>query len=296
MPERMAYTVTFWGSRGSIPTPGAHTARYGGNTPCVAVEGPGGQLVILDAGTGIRGLGLQLVQHQNGAVKAEILLSHTHWDHIQGLPYFKPFFAPGNRVRIWGSAQGKASLESILHLQMDPAVFPVPLSAISAELKVQQVEPDGAEFVVGPFRVRAMQLRHPGTTLAYRLTPKDGGASMAYVTDNELGSGGSYDMPPSWRADLIKFLNGVDLLIHDGMYTPEELAQHRGWGHSSYEEAVELAADAGAKRLVLFHHEPEHDDRALDDLVAAAQRVARRRGAKAPTEVTAAREGMQLSL
>jgi phosphoribosyl 1,2-cyclic phosphodiesterase len=292
----MAYTVTFWGTRGSIPTPGAYTARYGGNTPCVAVEGPGGQLVILDAGTGIRGLGLQLVQHQNGAVKAEILLSHTHWDHIQGLPYFKPFFAPGNRVRIWGSAQGKTSLESILHSQMDPAVFPVPLTAVSAELKVQQVEPGGGEFVVGPFRVRVMQLRHPGTTLAYRLTPKDGGASMAYVTDNELGSGGSYDMPPSWRADLIKFLNGVDLLIHDAMYTPEELEQHRGWGHSSYEEAVALAADAGVKRLVLFHHEPEHDDRALDELVAAAQQVAQRRGAKAPAEVTAAREGMQLSL
>ena len=137
---------------------------------------------------------------------------------------------------------------------------------------------------------------HPGTTLAYRLTPKDGGASMAYVTDNELGSGGSYDMPPSWRTDLIKFLNGVDLLIHDAMYTPEELEQHRGWGHSSYEEAVALAADAGVKRLVLFHHEPEHDDRALDELVAAAQQVARRRGAKAPAEVTAALEGMQLSL
>src|SRR5262245_60567249 len=140
----MAYTVTFWGTRGSIPTPGAHTARYGGNTPCVAVEGPGGQLVILDAGTGIRALGLQL--GQNGGVHAEILLSHTHWDHIQGLPYFKPFFAPGNRVRIWGSAQGKTSLESILHLQMDPAVFPIPLTAVSAQLTVEQVDTHGAEF------------------------------------------------------------------------------------------------------------------------------------------------------
>ncbi len=287
----MAYTVTFWGARGSIPTPGAHTARYGGNTSCVAVEADG-QLVILDAGTGIRGLGLTLVG-LNGSVQAEILLSHTHWDHIQGLPHFKPFFAPGNAVRIWGSKQGSKSLDEILHLQMDPAVFPIPLTAVSAALTVKEVRP-GGEFTVGPFRAQSMQLRHPGTTLAYRLVPVAGGRSMAYVTDNELGPGGSYDTPPSWRRELVKFLSGVDLLIHDAMYTPAELDSHRGWGHSSYEESVELAAEAGAKRLVLFHHEPEHDDEALDALLAAAQRSAKRRGT--PTDVIAAQEGMQLSL
>jgi phosphoribosyl 1,2-cyclic phosphodiesterase len=289
----MAYTVTFWGTRGSIPTPGARTARYGGNTSCVAVEGPGEQLVILDAGTGIRELGLTLVERQNGALKAEILLSHTHWDHIQGLPYFKPFFAPGNAVRIWGSKQGATSLDAILHLQMDPAVFPVPLTAVSATLSVEEVRP-GGEFTVGPFRAQAMQLRHPGTTLAYRLTPVSGGKSVAYVTDNELGPGGKYEMPARWRHDLVRFLTDVDVLIHDAMYTPNELETHRGWGHSSYEEAVDLAVDAQAKQLVLFHHEPEHDDGVLDDLVAAARVAMERRGAT--TEVVAAREGLQLSL
>jgi phosphoribosyl 1,2-cyclic phosphodiesterase len=259
----------------------------------VAVEGPGGQLVILDAGTGIRGLGLTLVERQNGAVKAEILLSHTHWDHIQGLPYFKPFFAPGNTVRIWGSKQGTTSLDEILHLQMDPAVFPVPLTAVSATLSLEEVRA-GVEFTVGPFQARAMQLRHPGTTLAYRLKPTAGGQSTAYVTDNELGPGGNYGTPGNWRRDLVQFLKGVDLLIHDAMYTPEELDTHRGWGHSSYEEAVELAAETGARKLVLFHHEPEHDDGAMDALHASARRAAQQRGTT--TEVIVAQEGMRLSL
>ena len=288
----MAYTVTFWGTRGSIPTPGAFTARYGGNTPCVAVEGAGGHLVILDAGTGIRALGSQLVARQNGAVRAEILLTHAHWDHIQGLPYFKPFFAPGNAVRIRGSRQGTMSLEAILRQQMDPAVFPVPLDALSAKLTVEEVEP--GEFTVGEFRVRAMKLRHPGTTLGFRLTPRGGGPSMAYVTDNELGPGGDYGTRPTWRKDFVEFLAGVDLLIHDGMYTPAELEMHRGWGHSSYEEAVTLAADAGAKRLVLFHHEPEHTDETMDGVLAAARAAAKTRGQ--PAEVLAAQEGMQLTL
>src|SRR5438874_11169003 len=244
----MAYTVTFWGTRGSIPTPGAHTARYGGNTPCVAVESTGGQLVILDAGTGIRALGLKLAERHNGAVQAEILLSHAHWDHIQGLPHFKPFFSPGNAVRIWGSRQGTTSLEAILRQQMDPAVFPIPLDALSAKLTVQQVDP--GEFTVGAFRVRAMRLRHPGTTLGYRLTPAAGGASMAYVTDNELGSGGHYDTPASLRNDFFAFLANTELLIHHATYTPHDDEEHRRWGHSTSEEPLPPTLDAGGRRLV----------------------------------------------
>jgi phosphoribosyl 1,2-cyclic phosphodiesterase len=288
----MPYTVTFWGTRGSIPTPGSHTARYGGNTPCVAVEGAGGGLVILDAGTGIRALGSRLVERRNGAVNAEVLLSHAHWDHIQGLPHFKPFFSPGNAVRIWGARQGSTSLEAILRRQMDPAVFPVPLDALSARLTVQHIEP--GEFTIGEFRVLATRLRHPGTTLGYRLTPLAGGPAMAYVTDNELGPGSDYGTPASWRADFVRFLDGAELLIHDAMYTPAELETHRGWGHSTFEEAVAVAAEAGVRRLVLFHHEPEHDDAAMDRLVGEARRLVS--SGRRPTEVLAAQEGAQLTL
>ena len=287
----MPYTVTFWGTRGSIPTPGAHTVRYGGNTPCVAVEA-GDQLVILDAGTGIRGLGAQLVEGQSGPIRAEILLSHTHWDHIQGLPHFRPFFAEGNEVRILAPQQGAATLETILRLQMHPAVFPVPLDALSARLTVEQVAP--GDFAVGAFAVRAVRLRHQGLTLGYRLTPRNGGASLAYVTDNELGTGGEYDTPPTWRRDFVRFLAGTDVVIHDAMYTPAQLEQHRGWGHSTYEEALAVAAEAGVRQLVLFHHEPVHGDDAMDGVVAEARRRAGELGAV--TTVTAAQEGMRLTL
>ncbi len=287
----MPYTVTFWGTRGSIPTPGAHTVRYGGNTPCVAVEADD-QLVILDAGTGIRGLGAQLVERQAGPIRAEILLSHTHWDHIQGLPHFRPFFAAGNEVRILAPQQGPATLETILRLQMHPAVFPVPLEALSARLSVEHVAP--GDFTVGAFAVRAMRLRHQGLTLGYRLTPRTGGASLAYVTDNELGTGGDYDLPPTWRRDFVQFLAGTDVVIHDAMYTPAQLEQHRGWGHSTYEEALAVGAEAGVRQLVLFHHEPVHGDDAMDGVVAEARRVAGRLGGV--TAVSAAQEGMRLTL
>ena len=157
---------------------------------------------------------------------------------------------------------------------------------------VQQV--DSPEFSIGEFRVRTIKLRHPGTTLGFRLTPAKGGPSTAYVTDNELGPGGHYEVPASWRRDFVAFLKDVDLLIHDAMYTPKELEQHRGWGHSTYEEAVTLAQDAGAKKLVLFHHEPEHGDQEMDALLASAQKFAKTRGGS--PEVIAAQEGMKVSL
>ncbi len=291
----MAYRVTFWGTRGSIPTPGRSTARYGGNTPCIAVENSSedaNRLLILDAGTGIRPLGRELSKRATGALDVSVLLSHTHWDHIQGLPFFEPFFGRGNAIRIWGPQQGEVALEAILKRQWDPAVFPIPLEASVAELTVEHIAAD--DIVVHGFRVQAARLRHPGRTLAYRLTPDSGGASFAYVTDNELSSGGDYDVGPSWREGFVHFLHGVEILVHDAMYTPEELEHRRGWGHSSYAEAVTLAVEARARRLVLFHHRPEHDDAVMDTIVEKARGSAD--ALEHPLEVIAAAEGMHLTL
>ncbi|MBK6421479.1 MAG: MBL fold metallo-hydrolase [Gemmatimonadetes bacterium] len=288
----MAYTVTFWGTRGSIPTPGVHTARYGGNTSCVAVTGARDQLVILDAGSGIRLLGRELMRVASMPMNLDILLSHTHWDHIQGLPFFQPLNTRGNSVRIYGAAQAGVPLEEILDRQMDPVVFPVPLKALAADLRITEIS--GGRFEIDGFLVEAFRLRHPGTTLGYKLVPARGGRTIAYLTDNELGLGGSYDVPPDWRRELVRFLGGVDTLIHDGMYSEAMIESRAGWGHSTPEQAVDLAAEAGVRRLVLFHHEPEHDDGAVDALVIGARSYA---AARAPgLQLEAAMEGMSLTL
>lgn len=288
----MAHTLTFWGTRGSIPTPGPETARYGGNTACISIAGADGRLVILDAGSGLRPLGHELMKQRNVSLTADILLSHTHWDHIQGLPFFKPLSSRGTSVSIYGAAQEGVPLKEILGRQMDPMVFPVPLNALAAALTV--VEISEGEFDIDDFRICAFRLRHPGTTLGYRLVPTAGGREVAYVTDNELGSGGSYEVSPDWRERMVEFVGGADTLIHDAMY-PDQIIQARaGWGHSTPRQAVDLAVEARCRRLLLFHHEPEHSDDALDILLADTRRYAA--GVAPRLQVEAAAEGMKFPL
>jgi phosphoribosyl 1,2-cyclic phosphodiesterase len=288
----VAFRLTFWGTRGSIPTPGPGTARYGGNTACISLADSDGRLVILDAGSGLRCLGHELMSRRPSAFAADILLSHTHWDHIQGLPFFKPLSAPGNRFAVYGAAQEGVPLQEILRRQMDPMVFPIPLEALAARIDVHEIL-DG-EVPLPDFRVRAFRLRHPGTTLGYRVAPARGGREIAYLTDNELGSGGHYPVPADWRERLVQFLAGTDTLIHDAMYSDQFVQLRAGWGHSTPHQAVDLAAESGCARLILFHHEPEHDDAAIDRLLADAQAYARE---VAPSlEVTAAVEGSGFSL
>ena len=287
----MTATLRFWGTRGSIPTPGPGTTRYGGNTACVSITSESG-LVILDAGSGLRPLGHELMIRRDRPITADILISHTHWDHIQGLPFFKPLSAAGNEFCIYGAAQNGVALEEILRRQMDPMVFPVPLTAVAARVRVTEIEP--GEFGLGDFVVGAFRLRHPGTTYGYRLRPAAGGAAVAYVTDNELGPGGDYPVPSDWRRRLTTFLGDTDTLIHDAMYSEQIIGARRGWGHSTPREAVELAAEAGCRRLILFHHEPEHDDAAVDRMLEETRRFAA--GLAPRLEVYAAAEGVELTL
>ena len=288
----MTVSITFWGARGTIATPGPQTARYGGNTACVELTDGSGNLVILDAGTGIRSLGRELLaRNGSGGVRADILLSHAHWDHIQGLPYFAPLFMKGNLLKVWGPKQGDVAMETILRQMMHPAVFPVPLDALAATLEVEHVVEQEPIPTPG-FTVRAMRVRHPAVTMGYRLE-RPGGPSVVYVTDDELRPGGEYEVPKDWRKRFVAFCGGADLLIHDATYTPEEYPAHVGGGHSTWLEAIELANEAGARRLALFHHEPEHADAQMDEIVHRAQEAAARTGR---LEVFAATEGQTLNL
>jgi phosphoribosyl 1,2-cyclic phosphodiesterase len=289
----VSHRVTFWGVRGSIPTPGAGTARYGGNTPCLSITNGTAGLVILDAGSGLRTLGHELMLAREGApLRAHLLLTHTHWDHIQGLPFFKPLSSAGTQMTIYGAAQEGVPLEDILGRQMDPMVFPVPLKALAAQIVVTEIE-EGVVSIEG-FNIHAIRLRHPGTTLGYVLTPRTGGRKLAYITDNELGPGGNYAVGADWRASLVRALAGVDVLVHDAMYGEQMIRARAGWGHSTPRQAVDLAAAAGCPRLLLFHYEPEHDDDTMDGIVADARAYA---GEVAPgLVVEAATEGMAFVL
>jgi phosphoribosyl 1,2-cyclic phosphodiesterase len=288
----VTHQVTFWGTRGSIPTPGPETARYGGNTACISIDGAGGRLVILDAGSGLRPLGHTLMKQRSRELTADILLSHTHWDHIQGLPFFKPLSTRETSVNIYGAAQEGVPLKDILGRQMDPMVFPIPLNALAAGLTV--VEISEGEFDLDDFHVCSFRLRHPGTTLGYRLVPFSRGRDLAYVTDNELGPGGSYEVTPDWRERLVQFVGGADTLVHDAMYLDQIIQARAGWGHSTPRQAVDLAAEGRCSRLILFHHEPEHSDEAIDHLLSDTRDYAAKVAPR--LQVEAAAEGMRFSL
>jgi len=284
----MTTSVTYWGTRGTIPTPGPGTIRYGGNTSCVSVRSAEGGTVILDAGTGIRALGRSLAGNAGGRI--DLLLSHVHWDHIQGLPFFEPMYLDGQEIHVHGPAPDGVALEAVLEGQLDPAVYPVPRTARPARLSVHTVTA-GREIEIPGFRIRSIALSHPGGALGYRVEPDRGGPAVAYLTDNELGTVGRDRMPSGWREGLVEFLDGAALLIHDAMYTPALLEARSGWGHSSVLDAVSLASDAGLPRLALFHHEPDHDDDAVDRLVAAA-----RAAAPSGLQVDGAREAWTVTL
>jgi len=279
--------VTFWGARGSIPVPGIETARYGGNTPCVSVEdGPG--MLVLDAGTGIRRLGEALAARRHSG-PIDVFLSHAHIDHIHGLPFFAPIHDPDAKVRIFGPAPGNISLHETLSRLMTPPLWPAHYAPTAARLNVTEITAQERE--TDYFRVRGIELRHPGRTLGYSIAPLAGGQSVNYMTDNELGR---WVGMPEWQESLVGFLRNGEVLIHDATYGEDEIRDRTGWGHSSANQAVDLAIAAGVRKLILFHHAPEHRDDVIDRIVAEARRRVASAGVK--LDVDAAAEGLAIDL
>lgn len=257
--------VSLYGTRGSLPTPGPSTARFGGNTSCVRVEDPDGSVLILDAGTGIRALGQDLPP---GLKRVDLLLTHLHMDHIQGLGFFAPLYNPEMEVHIWGPTTTSAPLARRLSRYLSPPLFPVALSDLPCRLSLHEI-PKGPQRV-GPFTFFAEMVCHPGATLGYRI--EEGGRTLTYIPDHEPALGSrSFPESPAWTSGY-NLAEGADLLLHDAQYSALEYSQHVGWGHSSVHHCIEFARLVGARTLVPFHHDPSRDDDSLVRLVENATR------------------------
>jgi phosphoribosyl 1,2-cyclic phosphodiesterase len=253
--------VTFWGCRGSIASAGPETLRYGGNTACVQVSADDGTTIFLDAGTGLRRPAALLV----GQRRLDILLSHLHMDHIQGLGFFRPFFDAAAEVHVWGPPSTTATLRTRLTHYLSPPLFPVRINDLPSRTEFHDAP---RAWEIGPLRIESASILHPGPTVGYRIAGD--GSTMAYLSDHEPILGGSTD--PRWTSGFA-LAAGVDLLVHDAQYTEDEYASRVGWGHSSVAHTASFAMRAGAKRVALFHHDPDHDDATLDGLLDEVTRL-----------------------
>jgi phosphoribosyl 1,2-cyclic phosphodiesterase/DNA-binding NarL/FixJ family response regulator len=296
--------IKFWGVRGSIPVPGPSTIGYGGNTTCVEIR-TNGDIIILDAGSGIRELGLALEKEFGAApMNLTLLLTHTHWDHIQGLPFFLPAYKAKNSIRVFGYEGARAGLATILAAQMEVPFFPVSWKDLPGTITIRELKK--MEFSIGKVRVRARFLNHPGICAGYRLFTKEG--SIAFLPDNEpfeplklkLAARDGVHLQRAraqaavQRSKLVEFLKDTDVLILDAQYTDEKYQEHIGWGHGALSRVVSIALEARAKKLFLFHHDPGNDDHKIDEMLERARFLVIESGRR--LEVEAAREGAEIWL
>lgn len=293
--------VKFWGVRGSIPTPGPSTLFYGGNTSCVEVRADG-EIIILDAGSGIRPCGLQLKKEfSTQPLNLTLLLTHTHWDHIQGFPFFLPAYSPKDRLRILGYEGARQGLGKTLSAQMESPYFPIGLEEVPANIEIE--EQKEMEFTVGRIKVRAWFANHPGICVGYRLETSAG--SVVFLPDNEPfqrmrakaaghAAPGSVEFGRQEDEKLLEFIANADVLIIDSQYDAAEYESHIGWGHACVDDVAALASQARVKQLFLFHHDPSHDDDKISRMLAHARQLVA--GLKSETTVEAAREGLEVVL
>jgi phosphoribosyl 1,2-cyclic phosphodiesterase/CheY-like chemotaxis protein len=287
--------VKFWGVRGSIPTPGQSTVFFGGNTSCVEVRADG-EIIILDAGSGIRPLGESLAEEFRGQpIEITLLITHTHWDHIQGFPFFLPAYDARNRVHILGYEGARDGLAATLAGQMESPYFPIALKQMPGNIVIEELK--DLTFKVGAVRVDACFSNHPGVCVGYKLYTANG--TIVYLPDNESfnketakAHGGA--LPRTLEKSITDFIHEADVLILDSQYTSDEYQSHVGWGHGCVDDVVQLAISGQVKRLFLFHHDPAHDDRAVSKKLMHARAIAQNAGGT--LRVDAAREGEQIVL
>ena len=301
-----SFKIKFWGVRGSIPTPGKSTVYYGGNTSCVEVRFKDGPFFILDAGTGIRELGKYL-QQQSEKIRVYIFISHFHWDHIQGLPFFRPAFDSGNSITIAGSDDASAKLAQIISFQMDPTYFPVTIEDMKANISFRSLKEE--KFSIEGVEIQTLYLNHPGYALGYRFSYKN--HSLVYISDNEpfhhspasaLSSLTAGEVPAVEQAfdnfyedknkKLSEFCKKANVLIHDAQFLPEEYESRKTWGHSPFHYTIDLALKSQVKSLILFHHDPDHADKTISQMLQQSRRMIRKSGSSLKCE--AAREGSVL--
>lgn len=273
--------VTFHGVRGSTPCSCEGNHRYGGNTACVSLEVPGSDPVVFDLGTGLRFFGES--QPHDGSFRAHALVTHLHWDHVQGLPFCVPVNRPGAQLEVYGPPQADTDLAAAFDEFMRPPYFPVGVADLLGDIRFHTVGEDG--FVAGDAKVRSRYVPHIGATLGFRV--ELGGSTVAYISDHQQPQDGRLDVAEA----ALELADGADLLIHDAQYLPEEFEVKRHWGHCTIDYALHVAKEAGAKRLALFHHDPAHTDDVIDDVVLAANDRADGLGLD---EVVAASEGLTL--
>jgi phosphoribosyl 1,2-cyclic phosphodiesterase len=276
------FSIRFWGTRGTVPTPGPSTLRYGGNTACVEVR-CGNQLIILDAGTGIRPLGLQL--DREGVNEVHLMISHMHMDHVHGFPFFNLIYAPGSRLKIYG----RVGVMEVLRRQTEIPYFPVPFQNLSSDIQFIELQ---SPFSLGDVLVSAHKVNHPGGCYAFRFEYAD--RTFTYLTDHEPFVRSNDDSHENRLLDrgVLEFTRGANLLAREAQYTSEEYEQKRGWGHSTYDDAVQDAIEAGVERLALIHHDPLHDDEFLEDQL----RNIRRHYENGEMDITMACEGQRFDL
>jgi phosphoribosyl 1,2-cyclic phosphodiesterase len=282
--------VRYWGVHGTLPAPGEAYTRYGGNTPCVSVEVSGEPLYIFDCGSGIKRLSDRVMADSAERFSGRIFISHTHWDHINTVPFFAPLYVRGNQIELFGPYQGDLTIERAISAQMESVYFPVTIREFGARLVFRDLREESLEF--GPVRIDTMLLRHPGYCLGYKLTCRK--HSVCYITDNELYLPTDPRHDARYVQNLADFVRGADVLITDTTYRDHEYPSKVDWGHSCVSQVADLAARADVKRLHLFHHDPDQTDKDIDAKLEETRAELRRLGSKVECEAPA--EGSALVL